>query len=356
MGEGLMARKNLLLGISENPLTAVNSDDASPARVERAPPLAFSGRGALGAVTRTIDDLSARADAAKGLEARLAAGEIVIDLDPFSVDCSFVADRMLGDDESYMVLREGIRQQGQASPILVRPHPTMNGRYQVAFGHRRLRVAVDLGRPVRAVVKQMSDRDLIIAQGQENSARADLSFIERARFARQLEIMGYDRETIMSALSVDKTALSRMISVATHIPEAVISAIGPAPTTGRPRWMELAGLFQVPDKTDAADTLLKEPGFLASSSDRRFELVHEALLRPSVDTKSAAIQSATRESKARGQGSYWSSRAGQKVAKVTESDRAFVLTIDRRIAPDFGEYLLLEMDRLYEAYSKKHSK
>ena len=267
-----MARKNLLLGISESPLTAVNSDDASPLRVERTPPLAFSGRGALGAVTRTIDDLSARADAAKGLEARLAAGEIVIDLDPISVDGSFVADRMLDDDESYMILREGIRQQGQTSPILVRPHPTMNGRYQVAFGHRRLRVAVDLGRPVRAVVKQMSDRDLIIAQGQENSARADLSFIERARFARQLEMMEYDRETIMAALSVDKTALSRMISVASHIPAVVINGIGPAPATGRPRWMELAGLFQAQDKSNAIDTLLKEPAFLANSSDRRSAL------------------------------------------------------------------------------------
>jgi len=347
-----MARKNLLLGISEPQLTAVNLDNTPTARVERTPPLAFSGRGALGAVTRTIDDLSARADAAKGLEARLAAGEIVVELDPTNIDSSFVADRMLGDDESYVVLRESIREQGQTSPILVRPHPTVNGRYQVAFGHRRLRVAADLGRPVRAVVKQLSDRDLVIAQGQENSARADLSFIERARFARQLETMEYDRETIMSALSVDKTALSRMISVATRIPESAIAAIGPAPTTGRPRWLELADHFQGMNKTDAVDVLLKEPDFLASSSDRRFELMLEVFLRPTVAVQNSPRHSSTPEPKTKGQASYWSSQAGQKVAKVTESDRAFVLTIDRRVAPDFGEYLLNEMDRLYEAYSK----
>lgn len=350
-----MARKNLLLGISEPELTAVNKENTQPTRVERTPPLAFSGRGALGAVTRTIDDLSARADAAKGLEARLAAGEIVVDLDPSNIDSSFVADRMRGDDESYLVLREGIKEQGQTSPILVRPHPTVTGRYQVAFGHRRLRVAADLGRPVRAVVKQLSDRDLVIAQGQENSARADLSFIERSRFAHQLEAMEYDRETIMSALSVDKTALSRMISVATRIPEAVIAAIGPAPTTGRPRWLELADHFQAGNKTDTVYALLSETAFLACSSDRRFELVLEVFQSPVPIVQNVPRSSGASEPKAKGQGNYWSSRAGQKVAKVTESDRAFILTIDRRVAPDFGEYLLSEMDRLYEAYSQKRS-
>ena len=67
------------------------------------------------------------------------------------------------------------------------------------------------------MVRQLSDRELVVAQGQENSARADLSFIERARFALHLEVAGYDRETIISALSVDKTTVSRLISVASQI-------------------------------------------------------------------------------------------------------------------------------------------
>ena len=71
-----------------------------------------------------------------------------------------------------------------------------------------------------------------------------------------------------------------------------------------------------------------------------------------VAVQNSPRHSSTPEPKTKGQASYWSSQAGQKVAKVTESDRAFVLTIDRRVAPDFGEYLLNEMDRLYEAYSK----
>jgi ParB family chromosome partitioning protein len=350
-----MARKNLLVGISEKKLTAVNLDDGAVAKAVRAPPLAFAGRGALGAVTRTIDDLAARADAAKDLEVRLAAGDLVVELDPSTVDGSFIIDRMGGDDESYTVLLEGIRTTGQDSPILVRPHPSVGGRYQVAFGHRRLRAASELGRPVRAVVKQLSDRDLVVAQGQENSARTDLSFIERARFARQLEASGYDRETIISALSADKTTVSRMISVATHIPGTVIDAIGPAPSTGRDRWLELSSLFQASGKDHAIEALLQGAAFIAGSSDRRFDMVQDFLIGPADERGNQPEDAPTRRLRARGQGRYWSSSNGAKVAKVSSNDRAFVLAIDRRVAPDFGDYLLGEMDRLFDAYCKTRS-
>jgi len=267
------------------------------------------------------------------------------------VDQSFITDRMGTEDDGYATLLEGIRAQGQDSPILVRPHPNISGRYQVAFGHRRLRAALELGRPVRAVVKELSDRDLVVAQGQENSNRADLSFIERARFARQLEATGYDRETIMSALSVDKTTVSRMISVASQLPDAVINAIGPAPGTGRDRWLDLCALFQASGTDRPLDVLLQDPAFVAGSSDSRFDAVQEFLQRPAdpsgSDTKALPIRARTSSSQKR----YWSSSKGVKVAKVTSSDRNFILTIDRRVAPDFGDYLLGEMERLYEAYS-----
>jgi ParB family chromosome partitioning protein len=350
-----MARKNLLAGITDKKLTAVNADDVLPPRVNKSPPLAFAGKGALGAVTRTIDDLAARADAAKHLEARLTAGELIIDLDPKHVDGSFIADRMQRDDENYRALLEGIRAKGQDSPILVRPHPTVTGRYQVAFGHRRLRAASELGRPVRAVVKQLSDRDLVIAQGQENSARADLSFIERARFARRLEESGYDRETIISALSTDKTTVSRMISVAMHIPEVVVDAIGPAPGTGRDRWVELSSVYQKLGRAPHVEGLLQRPDFIAGSSDQRFTMVQEFLSRASADEHVSPETIPARRLRARGQTRYWSPTDGARVVKITANDHAFVLTIDKLVAPDFGDYLVTALDQLYDAYSKSRT-
>lgn len=170
---------------------------------------------------------------------RLSAGEMVRLLDPASIDHAPIADRMESEDERYQLLRDSIAETGQTSPILVRPHPCEAGRYQVAFGHRRLRAAAALGRPVRAIVKPLSDRELVIAQGQENSARTDLSFIERGRFAQALEDAGHDRATIMESLAIDKTALSRLISVVNRLPSDIVEAVGGCPLR---RAGSLAGL------------------------------------------------------------------------------------------------------------------
>ncbi|MBX9909333.1 MAG: plasmid partitioning protein RepB [Beijerinckiaceae bacterium] len=342
-----MARKNLLASASGQKLTAVNSDP-EVTQQQRTPP-AFAARGALGAVTRSIDELAARADAARDIEARLTAGATVVDLDPALIDSSFVADRLARyDDEEFNSFVEAIRARGQDSPILVRRSPTAPGRYQVAFGHRRLKAAKVLGRDVRAVVKDLTDRDLVLAQGQENSARADLSFVERALFAWRLEEGHYDRETIMAALNVDKTTVSRMISVATKIPAAVIEAIGPAPSIGRDRWVELAGKYQDADKVSAVGQLLSSEAFHAAPSDERFNLVLNHAFKQSgsrrEDTPGLAI------SHRRPSARFWATETGQRVVRVTANDRALTLAIDKRVAPGFGDYLLSQMDGLYASY------
>ena len=345
-----MARKNLLANITEEKLTGVNSLAEGVAML-KTPPLAFAGRGALGAVTRTIDDLAARAEAARDIEARLTAGEVVVDLDPIAIDASFIADRLDHDDGEFQRLLEAIRDRGQDSPILVRPHPVTAGRYQVAFGHRRLRAARHLGRQVRAVVKTLSDRELVLAQGQENSARANLSFIERALFAQCMEVGGYDRDTIMSALSVDKTTVSRMISVTTKISTSVITKIGPAPATGRDRWIELATAFQNAGAVGNIDSVISANSFLEAASDDRFNLIFDfcqQLLGTQVSAGTASKASARKASTA-----YWSTENGTRVAKITTSNLAFVLAIDKRIAPKFGDFLLSQLDRLYATYSNQ---
>lgn len=343
-----MARKNLLAGLTESKLTAVNSEEPSAPPAARSS-LGFTGRGALGAVTRSIDDLAARANAAKDLETRLTAGQVIVDLDPALIDASFVTDRMSQDDVEYRTLRDSIAQSGQDSPILVRPHPNKRGRYQVAFGHRRLRAAKDLARPVRAVVRQLSDRELILAQGQENSARANLSFIERARFAHKLEAASYDRETIMRALSVDKTTVSRLISVVSRIPAEVIDAIGPAPATGRDRWVELANHFREEKEPPSLASLLTSSAFLVEESDARFQQVW-ALLGSPDNESNPAVATAGDRSHARSAAEYWYHSSGALVMKVTTTERVVVLSIDNRTVPGFGAYLLSEMENIVSAY------
>jgi ParB family transcriptional regulator, chromosome partitioning protein len=350
MGTTLMARKNLLTGLTEKKLTAVNSGEPEP---PKALPLAFSGRGAFGAVTRTIDALAVRADVARDLEARLAAGETIAELDTRAIDRSFITDRMQSDDESYRLLRAAIEAEGQASPILVRPHPTAEGRYQVAFGHRRLRVASELGRSVRCIVKPLTDRELVIAQGQENSARADLSFIERSRFAQALEEAGYDRPTIMTALSVDKTVLSRMISVVNALPAKLIAAVGPAPGAGRDRWLDIVQGW-TESKAAAMDALLADTAFGSANSDERFAMLHQMLTQPlpvARPDKGDRPISANRPTQRTTR--YWAPKGGERVAKIVMDPEAFTLTIDKTIAPDFGEFIMARLARLYAEYAAK---
>ena len=167
----------------------------------------------------------------------------MVELDPALVDPSFVADRLSITSESQEVLIEQIRDHGQQVPILVRPYPGRPGEYQVAYGHRRLSAVRALGAKVRAVVRDLTDAQFVVSQGQENNARTDLSYIERAYFARKLEEGGFDRTVIMAALGVDKAALSKMISLTKRLPPKLIEAIGAAPATGRRRWEELADLL-----------------------------------------------------------------------------------------------------------------
>jgi ParB family transcriptional regulator, chromosome partitioning protein len=338
-----VARKNLLLELTSEESGSATSE--ASARLGSA----FTTRGASGILTESLDDLAARADEAKELEARLASGQVIVELDTALIEPSFVADRMAQNDDAYATLRAAIAAEGQKSPILLRPHPQKEGRYQVAFGHRRLRIAQELGRPVKAIVQSLSDSQLVLAQGQENSARADLSFIERARFARRLEDMGYGRDLIMSALAVDKYGLSRMISVTMRIPLPVIDAIGPAPGIGRDRWVELAEHFQEGGKEAACLALLESQSFLEADSDDRFaQVLYFILSSSAVGQKAGNGGQSARHREVQEWGPAANNR---RVVSLTYNSRVTTLSIDRRLAPDFGEFLLSQMDRLFAEYS-----
>lgn len=317
-----MARKNLLAGLV---------DAADTPHGDLAP--AYPMRGASKSMVRSLDELSRQAD--KFLE-----GEAVVELDPESIDGSFVADRLEDDSDQFEALKEAISERGQDTPILVRPHPSASGRYQIVFGHRRARVARELGRKVRAVVKTLDDRAHVIAQGQENSARANLSFIERANFAARLERLGYDRLVIASALAAEKTAVSKMISVTERIPVGVIESIGAAPGTGRDRWLELSLLVGKSANADRVAGVINEPGFDALASDERFIALFKALNKSSQPVRKAALK--TKES--------WQTADKAISAQYSNTGKAFALSMKSRNAGRFGQYLADNLDRLYAEF------
>jgi ParB family chromosome partitioning protein len=295
----------------------------------------------VGAIGQSLGEFSARAKRADEIERKLTSGQVIVDLDPAVIDPSFVADRMPSSAEAVANLTEAIREHGQINPILVRPHPEVAGRFQVAFGHRRLRAVASLGRPIKAVVRDLTDEQLVIAQGQENHERKDLSYIEKARFAHRLE-QRFSRATIMAALSIYKSDLSNMLSVVSKIPEDIVDAIGPAPGIGRRGWIEFAEHFVKGKIGDAVRKAVLDPDFQLLDSDERFKKALTSL-------KPRPGQSQT---------DNWSTSEGAGLAKVTHNEERVSLTIDRRKSPEFAEFVLNRLRDLYlefETASKERS-
>lgn len=297
------------------------SDDNSPA-----PPLNVGSMrarsGAVRAMGATLDDLKSRARSADNIE----TGSIVAEIETAQIDGSFVADRVSdATDPTLARLVESMRS-GQQVPILVRPHPEKPGRYQIAYGHRRARAAAKLGIRVRAVIRPLTDDELVVAQGKENLDRRDLSYIERAFFALRLEMRSFPREVICAAMATDLPNVSRFITVARTIPEDIVAAIGPAPKAGRPRWMDLAARIHAKGRA-TIDQLVGDDAFQAMSTDERFAAVLAA-----VSTKPAV--------KSKAKPKDWLDGEGRAVACIQRVDNRFILTIDEELEPELGDHLM----------------
>ncbi|CUX66531.1 conserved hypothetical protein [Agrobacterium tumefaciens str. Kerr 14] len=300
-------------------------------------------RVASGAVRSLKDTFSEVERDYEELKKQVERGGVPVDLDPAVVDPSPFADRFADtDSEAIEMLKVSMKEHGQEIPILVRPHPSAPGRYQIAYGHRRARAAGELGTTVRAYVRDLDDERLVVAQGVENSAREDLTFIERAAFAMKLEDGGIQRSMIQTALSVDRQEVSRLVGVARHVPEWIIQSIGRAPKVGRPRWMEFAELVQADGAQTRARRAIQEKSFAHKTSDDRFAAVLRAI--------KSSDQSAARNPTAR---IVAVSSDGAKIATLAVSSKHCKIQIDRERDEAFAAFLMDRMPELYESFRKQ---
>jgi ParB family transcriptional regulator, chromosome partitioning protein len=323
----------------------------------------IGGNSAVGAINKALETvLSAQGDVSE-LRAQLASGQAIVELDPEIIEGSFVRDRMDGSDAAHDSLVEAIRARGQQVPILVRPHPTKLGHYQVAYGHRRLRAVTQLGIKVRAVVKQLSDDELVVAQGQENNARLDLTYIEQAMFAFRLEQRGFSRATITEALSIDKSNLAKLISVPNKVPHPVIEAIGHAPGIGRGRWLELTDLLEDQANLERAQSIISRDEFRNIESADRFQRLLTDLSEGAASTRSNGATGPSTDSQdapasqipaSKSAPIFWNDPTGRKIARIVKDHKSFTLRVDRKLAPEFGDYLVSKLDELYGSFQAQH--
>lgn len=237
------------------------------------------------------------------------------------IDATGLRDRR-GQDRDHVALMALIEEYGQLVPVLLRHSPNVEERY----GRRRAGALRALGRPVRAMVCDLPDRDLIVAQGRENTGRKNLSFIELANFARQMRDMGFDRKIVQDTLHLHEAVISKMLTITGRVLEPLIRAIGAAPGTGRDRCVAFSKALG--GREDAALAAVAD----IADSDARFE----AAL--TVTRSEAPPKTATR--------AVW--------GKVRRGTRGMSISVDRD-QDAFADWLVGRMDDLHRNWMRENA-
>lgn len=327
-----------------------NVDPDALARQATPPPVDHDKRRVGSAAVKSMDRAFVSIeDENKRLHEQLMSAESIIELDAERVIGSFVKDRLdIEGDEGFQAFLEGLKETGQKLPILVRPLPGKSGHYQAAYGHRRLRACQILKRPVKAIVRDMTDEELVVAQGIENSERLNLSFIEQALFALTLKERRYSREIIADALGRKEGQQLGYISFLTNtamlIPEELIRLIGSASSVGRPKWEKLGSLITGRRLNSAQSEALAEltasQAWSQAGSDQRFSMVMAAF------DQSAKNKPETREIEV----------SDGVVISAKRSHNATRISIPDNRLPGLSEWLLQRLPELVVEFKAQHGK
>lgn len=130
------------------------------------------GRG----LSALLDD--ARSATTEDRRAELGVADLPLEL----IHANPEQPRKKFDKQDLDDLAESIRQRGVIQPILVRPHPTKAGAYEIVAGERRWRAAHMAGlRTIPALSRELTTLQVMEIALIENIQRADLSVLEEAR-------------------------------------------------------------------------------------------------------------------------------------------------------------------------------
>ncbi len=283
------------------------------------------------------------------IEKLLKEGGQVVELDPDQVLPSALADRFEGayDDTAISELVISMADRGQIVPGLVRPVPAEGGepqRYQIVYGRRRLAAAKKLGLKFKAVVRELTDEQAVIYQGEENTARNDLTYIEKCAFALTMEKAGYSRNTIAASLSTGKSHISEMIRLASTLPDKLVRTIGPAPDIGRRRWIELMEKWITHQHSHVMVQEVLDFAGKNMTSEERFALAMSSMFVKAL--KPAPKDPGPLEVVSR----------GIKLVDVAYGKAGGRMVFSKSVPADFVAYLAERMEELHDAYHKDASR
>jgi ParB family chromosome partitioning protein len=146
-------------------------------------------------------------------------------------------------------LAASIREKGVIQPLIVRPDPTAQGRYEIVAGERRWRAAQRAQlHDVPVIVRTYTDTEVLEVAIIENIQRADLNPIDEASAYRQLmERFGHTQDQLATALGKSRSHVAnqmRLLSlpdeVQRYVTEGHLTAGHARALIGHPRCAELA--------------------------------------------------------------------------------------------------------------------
>lgn len=196
---------------------------AAPA-AKRKPPALGRGLGALLGESRREEPVAAAAAPAGEKIAAVAAGPGLAVLPVSRIEPHPQQPRRHFDESALDELAASIAQRGVIQPVIVRP--LANGRYQLVAGERRWRAAQRAQlHEVPALIRDLTEREVMALALIENLQREDLNPIEEARaYQRLAEQEGLTQAEI--ARMVDKSRshvanIQRLLA----LPEPVIGMV-----------------------------------------------------------------------------------------------------------------------------------
>ena len=141
--------------------------------------------------------------------------------------------------EEIDALAETIRARGQLQPIIVAPADE-DGRYMIQFGERRWRACLQLGQPVRTIIREVLDAGQIrIDQFIENDQREQLSVQDMIAFVADQVASGMSIVDLARATGRDRARLSRLHSLASA-PDYIAARLDDIPVRGAVALMKAA--------------------------------------------------------------------------------------------------------------------
>lgn len=211
-------------------------------------------------------------------------GEAVVELALDLIDPNPFQPRREFDAAGLAELAASIKAQGMLQPVTVRR--SGEGRYQLIAGERRLRATRDLGRTViRAIVREVDDKQLAELSLVENLIRTDLNEIEVAEALAALQRkFGYTVGDLAGALGRSRPAVSNTLRLL-ELPAPLQALIrSGALSAGHGR----ALLAADPAERGMLAQLAAEEGLSVRELERRAMHPQSRMKQPGADGKPAA--------------------------------------------------------------------